>query len=72
VSRKITGIAGSTSAITLSSAADSVPNEDTTARRSRPTALSAAAITSAGEALRRARSRSSAAGNARADRSVTT
>ena len=49
-------MAGSTSAITLSSAADSVPNEETSARCSRPTVFSAAAMTSAGDASRSARS----------------
>jgi hypothetical protein len=50
----------------LSNAADSVPKDETTASRSRPTVCRAAAITSAGDALRNARSSSSAGGNARA------
>ena len=46
-------MAGSTSAITLSSAADSVPNDDTSASCSRPTVFSAVSMTSAGEASRK-------------------
>ena len=39
--------------MTLSSVADSVPNDDTSASFSRPTAFNAAAMTSAGEASRK-------------------
>jgi hypothetical protein len=58
----MTGMAGSTSAVTFKSAADSMPKEETTASLSRPTMRSALAITSAGEASRRARSSSAAVG----------
>src|SRR5262249_34258009 len=66
VSRKITGIAGSTSAMTFSTAADSVPKDDTSANLSRPTIRKAVAITSAGDASRSARSSSSAGGRSAA------
>src|SRR5580698_1268764 len=63
-------MAGSTSAITLSRAADSVPNDDTSARRSRPTDCNAAAMISAGDASCKARSSSSADGKSGGVRSA--
>jgi hypothetical protein len=49
--------------MTLSSAADSVPNDETSASPARPTVFSAAEITSCGDASRSARSSSSAGGS---------
>ncbi len=65
------GSPGRRRAMTFSSVADSVPKDDTSASFSRPTAFNAAAITSAGEASRSARSSSSAEGSADTDTEAT-